>query len=68
MKHSEPKELNTVRVVSVSSAATPDGRVAIVFQLQDQSIALEMNQQTVAALRAQIAAIETFLNQQGGRA
>jgi hypothetical protein len=67
MRKGETKTLDTLKVLGVSSAATPEGRIALVFHLQDQTIGFEMNMQTIAAMREQIAVLESFLLQSGGQ-
>jgi hypothetical protein len=68
MRKGETKELNTLIIRGVSAAATPDGRVALVLDLKDRSIALEMSQPRLDDMRKHLAAIETFLHQKPGRA
>lgn len=68
MAKGDTRDLNTLRVRSVSSAATPDGRIALVFQLEDQTIGFEMNEQTIAQMREHLAALESFLFQKPGKA
>ena len=68
MKKGETRDLDTLMVLDVTSAATPDGRIALVLHLKDQTIALEMNPQRIDAMRLQLTTIETFLRQKPGHA
>ena len=66
MENSETRDLETLRVFGISSAATPDGRYAIVFQLQDRSIALEVDEKRLGDLREQIAVLDPFTRLKAG--
>jgi hypothetical protein len=66
MDKGETRDLATLRVHGISSAATPDGRYAIVFQLQDRSIALEVDEKSLADLREQIAVLDPFARLKAG--
>jgi hypothetical protein len=61
MDKGKTKELPTLQVLGTSTAATPDGRVAIVFQTKDRVIAFEVDDRAIAALRREIATAESFL-------
>ena len=68
MKKGKTKELDTLMVLGVNAAATPDGRIALVLHLKDQTIGLEMTPERVADMRRHLATIETFLRQKPGQA
>jgi hypothetical protein len=61
MAKGDTRELPTLHVLGSSTAATPDGRVAIVFQTKDGPIAFEVDERAIAGLRREIAAAESLL-------
>jgi hypothetical protein len=69
IERGETKLLNTVTVLRSSSVATPDGQVAIVLETKEAgAIAFLVDERAIAALRRELAMIESFLQQKGGTA
>jgi hypothetical protein len=65
----ETKQIRTVTVTASSVAASPDGVVAIVLDtLESGPIGFAVTLASCASLRNEIAAAETFLRQQQGKA
>ena len=61
--------LNTLTVLRSYPAATPDSRVALVFVTKEAgTIAFEITELGVKALREALVTIETLLSQKLGRA
>ena len=68
MKRGETRDLTTLTVLGSQSLIRPDGRAAILFRTaQAGSIAFEVDERAIAALRKAIAEIETALKG-GGKA
>lgn len=68
MDKSETKELQTLTVMASSTAASADGRVAIVLHTkQEGSIAFEVDERAIAALRNEITVAESFLRLKAGK-
>lgn len=66
MEKGETRGLRTLTVLGSSSVAHADGRASIVFETKEEgAIAFEVDRRAIAALRREIAAIETFLSQAG---
>jgi hypothetical protein len=62
MKKGETREIQTVRVKSAQTLATPDGRVAILLDTQEVGpIAFEVNLEAIDSLRRKLTDAETFL-------
>jgi hypothetical protein len=69
MAKGETKEHRTVTVLGSVAAGRPDGRVAIRLQTKELgSIAFEVDQRAIDALRRDLMIAERFLRQKAGKA
>jgi hypothetical protein len=69
MPQSDTKEWNTVTVLGSQPLGRPDGRVAIRLQTKELgSIAFEVDQRAIDALRKDLTTAEKLLRQKAGKA